>query len=153
MFGNLFGKDRAKDPDPLEVSFLLRGDVAEAACFLYDKSNSGGALDHYKMAQFLRALTPSPDLFSSIWFRLHEAEPRLCARVKPGREVEAQALAAGIVFIDEGNHRICPHCGSAGSIRKIGGWTAKSTLETGNETTLTEYQCHSKVCGGKSFWL
>lgn len=46
----------------------------------------------------------------------------------------------------------CPYCGSKG-VRKIGSWSAISEEDTDNTAELTEYQCHSHVCQGRSFFV
>ena len=46
----------------------------------------------------------------------------------------------------------CPYCQSRG-VREIGPWPAHSGEDPDNTATLTEYQCHSPICNGRSFWV
>lgn len=48
----------------------------------------------------------------------------------------------------------CPYCGSADHLALCSDWTARSTEpdDSKNETTITEYQCMSDLCEGRSFW-
>jgi hypothetical protein len=52
----------------------------------------------------------------------------------------------------EGPVRCCPFCGSIEFLRDLESWHAISLLDEGNYHDLQEWQCHSEVCGGRSFW-
>lgn len=49
----------------------------------------------------------------------------------------------------------CPYCRRVDTLREIVAWEAETTDKTdaGNSATLMEWQCHSPVCEGRSFWL
>lgn len=47
----------------------------------------------------------------------------------------------------------CPFCGGDRNVESgFPEWIATSTEDNGNTATLTEYQCHSGICEGRSFW-
>lgn len=46
----------------------------------------------------------------------------------------------------------CPYCGSRG-VREIGAWSATSKEDKDNTAELMEYQCHSHLCQGRSFFV
>jgi hypothetical protein len=47
----------------------------------------------------------------------------------------------------------CPYCGENGWLHQVASWYAVSKEDQDNVADLQEWQCHSAVCGGKSFWL
>lgn len=47
----------------------------------------------------------------------------------------------------------CPHCRRVDTLREIGQWRAEPIDGPEGAAEVTEWQCHSSVCEGRSFWL